>query len=208
MKVNKPEKPKKQVSKPVNYRKLFTVKKRLGETLKIACPNINDKSGIYFYIRETKDKKYIYLGKATSLLDRNIDHLQGYKQRIDVSIKKRGFYSKDNPTGWKLNVLNFPKDQLDEKEQYYIELYQKAGYELYNIESGGTTGKTDINQRKIGKGYYDGIARGKEKTKEQVKTYFTKYLDYSIKGKPTKIKERKFAEFTDFLAENNESDTD
>lgn len=189
------------MSKPVNYKKLFTVKKRLGETLKIVCPNINEKSGIYFYIRETQNKKYIYLGKATSLLDRNIDHLQGYKQRIDVSIKKRGFYSKDNPTGWKLNVLNFPKDELDEKERYYIDLYLKAGYELYNIESGGTNGKTDINQRKLGKGYHEGVARGVEKTKETVRTYFDKYLDYTIKGKPTKIKERKFAEFGEFLAD-------
>ena len=194
--------------KKINYRKLFAIQKNIGETLKKACPELSEKSGIYFYIREDYKGKHIYIGKASNLLERNISHLQGYQQRIDVSLKKRGFYSKDNLGGWKLNVLNFPKSQLNEKEQYYIDLYRKNNYDLYNIESGGTTGKSDINERKLGKGYYDGIEQGKKKILEQVKTYFDKYLDFSIKGKPNKIKERKFQEFADFLANKNKKETE
>ena len=192
--------------KKINYKRLFAIQKNIGETLKKACPSIGTNSGIYFYIREDSNGKYAYIGKASNLLERNISHLQGYQQRIDVSLKKRGFYSNNNLGGWKLNVLCFPKHQLDKAEQYYIDLYKKNGYNLYNIESGGTTGKSDINERKLGKGYHDGITQGKKKILEQVKTYFDKYLDFTIKGTPNKIKERKFKEFEDFLADKNEKE--
>ena len=70
---------------------------------------------------------------------------------------------------------------------------------MYNIESGGTVGKEIIGDRKPSKGYYDGLAQARKKTKEEIRVFFDKYLDYSIKGKPNKIKERKLQEFTDYL---------
>lgn len=205
-KVNKTEKPKKQV----NYKQLFTIQSEIEKTLRKACPKINEGSGIYFLLRydPEEDKNYGYIGLAVNLLRRMISHVQGYQQHIDISLKKRGFYSEDNPNGWKLNVLNFPRDELEEKERYYIDLYLKNGYSLLNIENGGRQGKSLINERKPSKTYRDGIVQGQKSTRAKVKVYFDKYLDYSIKDKPTKIKEKKFAEFTDFLAENNESDAD
>ena len=70
---------------------------------------------------------------------------------------------------------------------------------MLNIESGGTTGKEIIGERKPAKTYTDGIKQGQKKTREEVKTYFDKYLDFAIKPPANKIKERKAEEFKKFL---------
>lgn len=145
-----------------NYRQIFAIQKKYEAVLKEACPNICDKSGLYFLTREDEDGKYCYLGKGRLLLRRMVSHLQGYQQRIDISLKKRGFYTESNPLGWHLNVMFIPEAQLDEKERYYIDAYRNAGYQMYNIESGGTTGKTMINERKPTKTYNDGLKQGKK----------------------------------------------
>ena len=205
-KVNKTEKPKKRV----NYKQLFTIQSEIEKTLRKACPKINEGSGIYFLLRydPEEDKNYGYIGLGVNLLRRMISHIQGYQQRIDVSLKKRGLWSEDNPNGWKLNVLNFPREELEEKEKFYIDLYLKNGYTLLNKESGGSTGKFLINERKPSKTYRDGIVQGQKSTRAKVKVYFDKYLDYSIKDKPTKIKEKKFAEFKQFLEGEDKNEQD
>lgn len=204
-KVNKTEKPKKQV----NYAQLFTIQDKIESQIRQVCPTINHRSGIYFYTRvdiADPTKKACYIGKSVDILSRCISHQQGWKQRIDQSIRKRGYYSDKNLGGWKLNFLNFPVDQLDEKEAFYIDMYKNANYEMYNVESGGTTGKTLINERKPSKTYRDGIVQGQKSTKAKVQTYFTKYLDYSVKLPSTKIKEKKFAEFKQFLEGENKDE--
>ena len=123
----------------------------------------------------------------------------GYAQRIDVSLKKRKYYSETNPYGWKLNVLFFPEHLLDEKERHYIELYVNNGGECYNKESGGTLGKSMINERKPPKTYQDGLKQGRKNAIREVKVFFDKYLDYQMKPPSNKIKERKLQEFTDWL---------
>ena len=188
---------------PTNYKQLFTIQSKLEKQLKFACPEIDSKSGIYFLTRKDDDGQFFYIGKALNLSRRMISHLQGYQQRIDISLKKRGFYSEENDLGWKLNVMHFEPEELDEKERYYIDKYLKAGWATYNVESGGTTGKAIIGDRKPPKTYTDGIKQGKKKTREEVKTYFDKYLDYQIKPPTSKLKERKFAEFADFLNIND-----
>lgn len=190
------------MTKP-NYKKLYARKKEAAQKLKKVCPNINNDSGIYFYTRERTVEegggKACYIGKSRTLLDRCIAHDMGYAQRIDISLKKRKYYSENNPYGWKLNVLFFPETLLDEKERYYIELYQSHYEECYNKESGGTTGKSLINERKPPKTYQDGLLQGDKRTKRKVKEYFDKYLDYSVKGVSNKIKERKYNEFKEWL---------
>ena len=177
--------------------------------LKEVCPELEHRAGIYFYTRIEEGEKDAYIGKSVDCLKRCISHHLGRKQRLDCSIHKRGYYDKENnEMGWKLNVLYFDKNELDEKEAYYIDKYRNAGYELYNIESGGTIGKTLIAERKSPKGYIDGIAQGTKKTKQKVKLYFDKYLDYSIKGKTNKIKERKLVEFGEFISTDNEGGDD
>lgn len=186
--------------KKLHYKKIFTQQYDLIKRIKKICPSMDHQSGIYFYIRvDENGGKHAYIGKAVDLLKRTASHLRGWNQRIDGSLKKRGLYGKDNPYGWKLNFLHFPENKLDEKEHYYIKKYQVAGYEMYNIESGGNVGKEDINERKLGKGYYDGIERGIEKTRKEIAHWFDLHLEYSIKGKPTVNKQKAFDKFTKFL---------
>lgn len=149
-----------------NYKQIFAKQRELEQVVLKACPNMPRSAGIYFYTRTDEDGKYAYIGKSVDLLKRSVSHLQGY-QHIDISLRKRGFYSKDNEGGWKLNFLIFAPYELDDKERFYINNYRNAGYQLYNIESGGTNGKTIINDRKPAKGYQDGVAYGVTKTKRK-----------------------------------------
>lgn len=164
-----------------NWRKLFYTKKEIRDNLKKICPTMDNESGIYFYTRIDEDgSKQAYIGQALHLLDRTISHIQYQNQHIDVSLIKRGFYSQNNPYGWKLNFLHFPANQLNDKEKYYIDKYQQAGFMLYNIESGGSLGKIDIQERKLGKGYYEGIARGKNSLAQDLKHIIDLYLTIQL----------------------------
>ena len=64
-----------------------------------------------------------------------------------------------------------------------------------------------ISENSTKKGYYQGVAFGKNRAVQEIKTYFDKYLDFVIKGKPNKIKERKLKEFEELLKGENEDDT-
>ena len=193
---------------PTNYKQLFAIQSKLEKQLKLACPEIDSKSGIYFLTRKDDDGSFFYIGKGVNLIRRMCSHLQGYQQRIDVSLKKRGFYSEENTLGWKLNVMHFKPEELDEKERYFIDLYLKNNWTSYNVESGGTIGKTIIGERKPAKTYTDGIKQGQNKTREEIKIYFDKYLDFYIKPPTNKIKERKAEEFKKFLEECSEKSTE
>ena len=129
-------------------------------------PKLNDRSGIYFLLRTDENGfRYAYIGQATkSVLQRLASHLSGYKQHIDKSLKAHGLYSEDNPYGWRVEFLNFPISELDEKEKYYIKLYADKGYQLRNVSVGGQGSERDsgqIGERKPPKGYRDGILQGK-----------------------------------------------
>lgn len=98
------------------------------------------------------------------MLQRLASHLVGYEQHIDLSIRKHKLYSEDNPYGWRVEFLNFPESQLDEKEKYYIKLYADNGYQLRNVSIGGQGENRDsgsIGERKAPKGYLQGIQQGK-----------------------------------------------
>lgn len=197
------------MKKRPNYSKIFITKRDVEEQLKLACPNLEHKSGIYFYTREKLEEGggfACYIGKSVDVAERCISHQISWSQRIDKSLKSRKYYSKYNLNGWKLNVLYFPTEVLDEKERYYIELYKSKNYEMLNIENGGTLNKEIIGEKKPSRGYHDGLTQGEKKTKEQVKTYFDKYLDFVIKPPTGKVKERKFQEFADFLNGNDKKD--
>lgn len=164
-----------------SYKRVFYIKKEIREQIKKICPAMDNESGIYFYTRvDENGSKQGYIGKALHLSDRTISHLQYQNQHIDASLIKRGFYSENNPYGWKLNFIHYPKELLDEKEKYYIDQYLKAGYTLYNIESGGSLGKIDIQERKLGKGYYEGIARGKKSLADDLKHIIDLYLTITL----------------------------
>ena len=163
------------------------------------CPKALHRSGIYFYLREDTDGKHGYIGKATDLMDRNIAHIIGYQQHIDVSIKKRGFYSDDNPSGWKLNVLYYPKEDLDKWERHWIELYRSGGYHLYNIESGGTDGKTIIGERKPPKTYRDGLSQGRKSLTKELRHIIDTHLEIKLRNENNKISQKAFEKFWELL---------
>lgn len=99
------------------------------------------------------------------MLQRLASHLVGYEQHIDLILRKHKLYSEDNPYGWRVEFLNFPESQLDEKEKYYIKLYADKGYQLRNVSIGGQGGNRDsgsIGERKAPKGYLQGIQQGRK----------------------------------------------
>ena len=112
-------------------------------------------SGIYRWSRCDENENYCwYVGKAKNLLRRTAQHIVDCQSHLDRSIKKHGFIGgKEEVYGWDLCIVETcNENELDEKEQEEIEALRKIadkfGYKLYNIESGGTTGKTIIGEKK------------------------------------------------------------
>lgn len=162
------------------------------------CPDCPERSGIYFLTREENGFKFGYVGQAKNILGRLADHLNGY-QHIDLSLKKHGLYSTENPTGWKIAFMRFDSE-LDEKEQYYIKLYADKGYQMRNKTVGGQgQGKTGLDNAKAPKGYYDGLKQGYINAQRDVGKWM-KHLSVRIKSdKPNKMQEKallKLIEFT------------
>ena len=185
-----------------NYRKIYAIKKMNEKRILDVCPDMKRKSGIYFYTRTDENGiSYFYIGQSVDCLERSISHLTGY-QHIDLSIKKRGFYSENNPYGWKLNVMYYPKDKLDEMEQYWILEYTKRGYQCrYNKTAGGQgEGKEKINEFRPTKGYRDGIKQGYKNASKEISHLFDLHLDYKTKSdNPNKNQEKALHKLEEFL---------
>ena len=162
--------------------------------------DLNDQSGIYFLTREENGFKYAYIGQAKHILSRLAQHLVGY-QHIDLSLKKHGLYSEDNPTGWRVGAKNYPLSELDEMEQFFILKYAQYGYQLRNKTAGGQgEGKSQIDDYKPAKGYRDGIKQGYKNASKEVANLFDKHLDYKPKSdKPNKNQEKAIEKFEAFL---------
>lgn len=183
---------------------LNNYKTKLSKTF----PELTNESGIYFILREEGNFKFAYIGQAKNCLNRLAQHLKDYKQHIDRSLKKHGLFDEiTNPNGWKINMLTFAENELDEKERYYIELYGTHGYQLYNQTLGGQdSGKFGLKENEGGKGYREGVDYGYKKCLREIREYFDKYLDYTMKepiynksGKPKAIKVKKLDEFRDLM---------
>ena len=151
-------------------------------------------------LREEGGFKYGYIGQAKHLLERLGSHLSGY-QHIDLSLKKYGLWSEENPTGYKVHFLRFDENVLDEKEQYYIKQYANAGYQMRNATSGSQgVGKKGLDNARPTRTYYDGLAQGKKNAQRFVADLFGKHLAYTTKKQPpTKLQEKALAKFEDFL---------
>ena len=190
-----------------NYRQIFARKNALkGKVLRL-CPNAENRSGIYAFTRvDENGVGHFYVGQAVACLNRLVSHLEGYDSHIDLSIRKWGLYEPiKNPQGYKIHILEYTEN-LDEREKYWIMEYLKKGLQSKNVSFGGQgKGKSHLNENKQGKGYHEGVAYGQVKAMRKVKEFFDKYLDYSIKGKPNKIKERKLREFEELLKGEQEN---
>lgn len=168
-------------------------------------PKLNDRSGIYFLLREDENGfKFAYVGQAKSVLQRLASHLVGYEQHIDLSLRKHKLYSEDNPYGWRVEFINFPESQLDEKEKYYIKLYADNGYQLRNVSIGGQGGNRDsgsIGERKAPKGYLQGIQQGRKNLARELSNIAEKHLKIEIRADKAnnKVSQKQYEKFMDLL---------
>ena len=170
-------------------------------------PKLNDKSGIYFLTRADEDGiNYFYIGQAVKIMSRMCSHLVGY-QHIDLSLKKRGFCSKENPYGWKINFINYSEKELDKWEQYWILEYQKRGYQCrYNKTSGGQgEGKEKINEFRPQKGYRDGLKQGQKNLAKELSRIISKHLIVSLKPEKVgnKVSQKALEKFNGLLDERS-----
>ena len=191
------------MSQHKNIAQIKAIEKKNRERLLKVNPNLNDRSGIYFLTRtDENDISYFYIGQAVNIIQRMCGHLTGY-QHIDLSIKKRGFYSEETPYGWKLNFINYPKSDLDEMEKYWILEYTKRSYQCrYNKTAGGQgEGKEKINEFKPSRGYRDGLKQGEKNLARELSSIAEKHLKIEIRDdkKHNKISQRQYEKFMDLL---------
>ncbi len=192
-----------------NYRKMYAIKAKNKHSILNACPDMKNQSGIYFYTRTDENGiSYFYIGQSVDCLERNISHLSGY-QHIDLSIKKRGFWSEENPYGWKLNFIHYPESELDKWEQYWILEYTKKGYQCrYNKTAGGQgEGKEKINEFKPAKGYRDGIQQGRKNLARELSSIAEKHLEIRLKAEKenNKVSQKQYEKFMDLLKVSDDS---
>lgn len=184
----------------MNYRQIKAIEKKNKERILKVCRTVPESSGIYFLTREEDGFKYAYIGQAKHLLTRLAQHLSGY-QHIDLSLKKHGLYSEENPCGWNIAWKSVPVNKLDEYEQKYIKEYATEGYQLRNKTSGSQgEGKHSLDNQKASKGYHDGLKQGYKNAQKFVANLFDKHLKYSQKSdKPNKNQEKAIEKFAEFL---------
>ena len=154
---------------------------------------------------------YFYIGQAVRITQRMCGHLVGY-QHIDLSLKKRGFYSDDNPYGWKLNFINYPESELDKWEQYWILEYTKKGYQCrYNKTAGGQgEGKEKINEFKPSKGYRDGIQQGRKNLARELSHIIEKHLVVTIREdkQGNKVSQKQLDKFMELINADSYKDVE
>lgn len=188
----------------MHYAQKKAVQDEYKQKLLNLFPHIPFTSGIYVLTRKEGDFKYAYIGQAMRILDRLSQHMVGY-QHIDLSLKKRGLYSKDNPLGWKVACKEYPLSQLNAMEQEYIKYYANNGYQLYNHTTGSQgEGKQALGEGKSTKGYREGIAQGYKNAQRDVAKLFEKNLTYGINGEPNKNKQKALAKFEEFIMKDEE----
>lgn len=194
-----------------NLKRAKAIEQKNKQKLLAVNPNLNERSGIYFLLRTDENGfKYAYIGQArTSILQRLASHLSGYEQHIDLSLKSHKLYSEDNPHGWRIEFLNFPPNELDEKEKFYIKKYADAGYQLRNVSVGGQGSNRDsgqVGERKPPKGYRQGVLQGRKNLARELSGIIDKHLTVSVKQEKqgNKVSEKMFQKFWDLLKGSEE----
>ena len=164
-------------------------------------PDLTDESGIYFLTRIQPEG---YIGQARHITQRLCQHMAGYDQYIDRSIRAHGLYSEDNPYGYKVNFLPFPENKLDEMEQHYIQKYIENGYKLKNKTAGSQgVGKVKIADFKPAKGYMDGLKQGRKNLAKELSHIIDKHLTVQLREdkQHNKVSQRAFEKFKGLLEE-------
>ncbi len=185
-----------------NIAKAKAIEKRNCERLLKVNPDLDNESGIYFLTRADENGfRYAYIGQAVHILTRLAQHLVGY-QHIDLSLKKHGLYAGNNPYGWKIGFLHFPKQELDKQEQHYIKAYADYGYQLRNKTSGSQgEGKAKIDDYRPAKGYRDGLEQGKKNLAKELSSIAEKHLKIELRADKAnnKVSQKQYEKFMDLL---------
>ena len=195
------------MSQKKNMRQIKAIEKANRERLLKVNPKLNDKPGIYFLLRQENGFKFAYIGQArTSVMQRLCSHMTGYQQHIDLSLKRHGLYSEDNPTGWRVEFLNFLPERLDELEKTYIKQSADAGYQLRNVSVGGQGSERDsgqIGERKPAKGYMQGVQHGKAVLAKELSHIIDTHLIVTLKPEKAenKVSQKAFEKFKGLLDE-------
>ena len=186
-----------------NIARVKSIQRQNIQRLKKLNPDIDSKSGIYFL---TRNEPQIYRGQARHLDERLASHLSGYEQHIDRSLKAHGLYSEDNPYGYKVNFLHYPKSKLDEMEQYYIQLYAEKGWALKNKTAGSQgVGKVKIADFKPAKGYMDGLKQGRKNLAKELSHIIDKHLTVQLREdkQNNKVSQKALEKFNRLLDERS-----
>lgn len=188
----------------VNYKQIKAIEAKNKQKWISISPLLSENSGIYILTREDEDGfKYAYVGQAKHILTRLAQHLSGY-QHIDLSLKKHGLYSENNPYGWNVKTASCTEDNLDEMEQYWIKCYAMMGYQLRNKTSGSQgEGKKKIDDFRPVKGYRDGIRQGRINLARELLHIADKHLVIKVKPEKqgNKVSERQLEKFNMLLSE-------
>lgn len=191
----------KKCKKP-NYKQIFAMKSVREEKIKSVCPGIPYSSGIYVFHRtDEAGIRRAYCGQAVSLCERCASHLAEY-DHIALSLKKHGFYSAENPYGWKLDYKTCPKSELDDKEINTIKAFADKGFQMYNVTAGGQgLGKVVSGQYKQPKNYTQGIQQGKKMLARELSSIAEKHLIIRLKPEKehNKVSQKQYEKFMDLL---------
>lgn len=161
-------------------------------------PRLSERSGIYILYREENGIKFAYVGQAKHILTRLAQHLSGY-QHIDLSLKKHGLYSEDNPCGYKVAYECCHELYLDERERHWIKEMANKGYQLRNKTLGGQDeGKGGLDNQKSSRNYHDGLAQGRKSLAKELKHIIDTHLEVRVR-KENKITQKALAKFWELL---------
>ena len=193
-----------------NMRQIKAIENQNKKRLLKVNPKLNERSGIYFLLRTDENGfRFAYIGQAVKILTRLASHMTGYEQHIDLSLRKHKLYDEQkNPHGWRVEFLNFPISELDEKEKYYIKLYADKGYQLRNVSLGGqgeNRASGSIGERKAPKGYMQGIQQGKKNLARELSHIAEKHLKIEIREdkKNNKVSQKQFEKFKELMNEDS-----
>ena len=189
-----------------NYKQIYAIKAEREGRIKKICPNIPYSSGIYvFYRTDEAQIRRAYCGQAINLCERCASHLGEY-DHIALSLKKHGFYSGENPHGWKLAFKTCPKSELDEREVATIKSFADDGFQMYNVTAGSQSiGKLVTGQYKQPKTYSQGVQQGRKNLAKELSNIADKHLVISLKPEKSgnKVSERQFEKFKELLKTGN-----
>jgi len=199
----------------MNFAQIKAIEKKNKERILQVCRTATEQSGIYVFFREENEIRYAYVGQAKKILTRLADHLRGY-QHIDLSLKKHGLWSAENPTGWNIFIHKYTEAELDDREQEWIKNYASMGYQLRNKTAGGQRdGKFVIAETRPAKGYHDGLAQGYKNAQRDVAKLFDKHLAFGYAGndgrthfKPSIHQEKAWEKFNQFIQKKGENENE